>query len=72
MHQDFPCLNDALNHATLIFIQERRIPIALDNWLGEQACPPNQLREVTRMRAEAALEQVEAEEMASTPGWGTF
>jgi hypothetical protein len=72
VHEDFPCLDDALDKAGRLYIDGIRQFVALDNWLGENACPDDQLLPVAKIRAEGRLLRRDHDAMTSGPAWGAF
>lgn len=76
LYQDFPCLNDALNHAAKIYGMSRGKLTRLENWMGEDACLPDQILPIAKIRSDAAREGNERAEqttaMEATSTWGTF
>lgn len=72
LYQDFPCLNDALEYAGVIYADGIGTLTRLTNWLGDDACPPNQLQPIAEMRAESRRRNSEYAAMEASPVWGMF
>jgi hypothetical protein len=54
---DFLCLDDALTHAAILYARDDIEAFTrLENWLGEDACPADQLLPIAQMRTRAALQ----------------
>jgi hypothetical protein len=70
LYQDFPNLAEALKHAAILYTHNQDTTFTrLENWLGEDACPPDQLPLVAKTRAELGLQQ---EALERTPGYASW
>jgi hypothetical protein len=77
VYLDFPNLDAALTHAAVLYAKDEVSEFtALENWLGENACPPDQLLPIAQMRTRAALRMHDSEKAQETleaiPGYGAF
>jgi hypothetical protein len=71
-YEDFTCLNDALNHAAVIYATDQGTLTRLENWLGEDACPPDQLIATAHLRTKETRMRHDHEAMESNAEWGSF
>ena len=66
------CLDDALNRAGQIYGENVGTIERLENWMGENVCPPEQLLPIAKMRHAQSEELAEHRAMEASPLWGSY
>jgi hypothetical protein len=56
LYEDFPCVHDALERAASVYEDNEGTLTRLENWLGEDACPADQILPCAIMRSEIRAE----------------
>lgn len=70
--EDFPCLHDVLERAGRIYGTKEGNLTRLENWMGEDVTPRDQLVSVAELRAKAQAIDADQNAMETNPIYGSF